>query len=296
MGHPHIARGAEVRARAQQGGHIDMTRQRFGPECGLRHIGVSRFVVAPGATVTPLHVHLAEDEAFYVVAGSGVNVRGEQAHPVAAGDAVLHEAAEDAHTFVAGPDGLEVVALGAGTTTPVTMLPRAGVWWARRQWLPTGGQHPVELEIEAGPLELPEPETERSDRIVRADEAPVSPKHPGWRDVGLALGAERLGFKLVRLDSGAWSSNPHWHTAKEEAFAIVEGRGVVELGAEEHPLQAGDVLGRPAGSGVSHRLRAGEDGMVYLAFSDRPVGDAVVYPERGVVRLAPGVVVPYVAE
>lgn len=292
MAHPHLARGSEVRARAQQGGHIDMTRQRFGPECGLRRIGVSRFVVAPEATMTPLHVHLAEDEAFYVLAGSGVNVRGEQAHPVAAGDAVLHEAAEDAHTFVAGEDGLEVLAFGAGTGTPVTILPRAGVWWARQQWLPTSGQHPVELEIEQGPLDLAEPEAQRSARIVRAADVPAR-SAPEWRDLGLALGTSRIGLNLIHLAHGEAGSAPHWHTAQEEAFAIVDGSGVVELGDEELPLAAGDVLGRPARSGVPHRLRGGEEGLTYLAFSDRPAGDAVVYPDRGLVRLAPGVLVAY---
>ena len=72
---------------------------------------------------------------------------------------------------------------------------------------------------------------------------------------------------------------------------VLEGGGTLELwdrGAQEpeqHPLRAGDVISRPAGTGVAHALIPGDDGLTYLAYGTREAGDMCFYPQSGRVSL-----------
>ncbi len=72
---------------------------------------------------------------------------------------------------------------------------------------------------------------------------------------------------------------------------VLDGGGVLELwgrgaqGAEEQELRVGDVIARPAGTGVAHALRAGAEGLTYLAYGTRESGDMCFYPESGRVSL-----------
>jgi uncharacterized cupin superfamily protein len=70
---------------------------------------------------------------------------------------------------------------------------------------------------------------------------------------------------------------------------VLAGSGTLELtpgprpltGAdreERHALRAGHVLSRPPGTRLSHCLRAGEDGMTYLAYGTRDPSDVCYYP------------------
>jgi uncharacterized cupin superfamily protein len=58
-----------------------------------------------------------------------------------------------------------------------------------------------------------------------------------------------------------------------------------EQSPEEHPLGAGDVISRPAGTGIAHALRPGEQGLTYLAFGTREPNDMCFYPQSGRVSL-----------
>jgi len=58
-----------------------------------------------------------------------------------------------------------------------------------------------------------------------------------------------------------------------------------ETKADEHPLRAGDVVSRPAGTGIAHALRAGAEGLTYLAYGTRDLGDMCFYPHSGRVSL-----------
>ena len=48
--------------------------------------------------------------------------------------------------------------------------------------------------------------------------------------------------------------------------------------AEEHPLRAGHSVSRPAGGRLAHMLRAGDEGLTYLAYGTRDTGEIVYYP------------------
>ncbi len=66
---------------------------------------------------------------------------------------------------------------------------------------------------------------------------------------------------------------------------VLDGAGSLALGDAEHPLAAGDVFARPAGTGVAHAITAGEAGLTYLAYGTRVPGDSVYYPNASQVRL-----------
>ena len=47
---------------------------------------------------------------------------------------------------------------------------------------------------------------------------------------------------------------------------------------EEHPISAGDVVWRPPSTGIAHSLRAGDEGITFLAYGTREPNDVCYYP------------------
>ena len=71
---------------------------------------------------------------------------------------------------------------------------------------------------------------------------------------------------------------PHCHSAEEELFVILDGSGTCILGDDEHDVRSGHVH-LPAGRHrVAHALRAGPDGMTFLAYGTRDPNDMAYYP------------------
>jgi uncharacterized cupin superfamily protein len=60
---------------------------------------------------------------------------------------------------------------------------------------------------------------------------------------------------------------------------ILDGEGTLVLDdVDETPLGSGHVISRPAGTGVSHVFRAGEQGLTFLAYGTREPNDICFYP------------------
>jgi uncharacterized cupin superfamily protein len=51
-----------------------------------------------------------------------------------------------------------------------------------------------------------------------------------------------------------------------------------ETEREEHEIRAGDVVWRPPSTGIAHFLRAGDEGMTFLAYGTREPNDVCYYP------------------
>jgi uncharacterized cupin superfamily protein len=279
----------EVRVRDVAFGDIRGRWRRFGsPDAGLR-----RLEVAPGARSMPVHVHAETDEVFYVLGGSGLLWQDGRTYALAAGDCVVHRAKREAHTLLAGPDGIDVLAFGRETGADMTWLPRAQVFWAGQRWIPADAPHPFEAEAAAGPLEAPEPEAERPPNVVAL--ADVQP--PEWgagdvrsvrRDLAEAAGTRDAGLQHMTVAPGMLNAPPHCHSTEEEIFVVLGGDGTLLLGdagEEEHPLRAGSLVHRPPATGVSHAFRAGERGLTLLAFGTREPDDICFYPRSGKVSL-----------
>jgi uncharacterized cupin superfamily protein len=275
----------DVAVREVAEGDIAFSRQMLGTAAGSAQIGASRYVVPPLARQMPVHVHGDEEEIFFVLSGTGLSWQRDGACAVGSGDAIVQPPRGQPHTFLAGADGLELLAFGSGSQTRITYLPRARVMWCGPRWVPTDSPHPFRAEAEAGPLERPEPGVRPPNVIALADVDPGSFPAAEVRALGAAAGSAKAGLNHVRLEPGSGGAPPHCHALEEELFLVLEGTGSLALGDVAHPLTPGDVTARPPGTGVAHAITAGEAGLTYLAYGTRVPGDSVYYPKAGQVRL-----------
>jgi len=277
----HLVHIDEVEAVARAKGELQSTRALLGDAAGAREIGVSRWQVAPGMRSTPAHIHADEEEIAYVLGGSGLSWQDGKTYAVGPGDCITHRVNAEAHTYLAGDEGLDVLIFAEGSRTNITYLPRAGVFWLGAHWVPPDAPHPFAAELAAGPIERPAPEPERPATIVNLVERPAErDEHPGyegdWRV--LAPLAKSSGLKHVQLPPGSMSCPPHVHMAEEECFYVLEGGGELWLDDERHELRAGSFAVRPPGTRIAHALKAGPDGMTYLAYGHNYPHETVWYP------------------
>src|SRR5439155_11990911 len=86
-------------------GHIGGTWSDLGVAVDSRAVGVKRIQIDPGKWSTPAHMEGAEEEIFYVLAGSGLSWQDGETFEVGAGDCLVHLHGAEAHTLSAGDDG-----------------------------------------------------------------------------------------------------------------------------------------------------------------------------------------------
>jgi uncharacterized cupin superfamily protein len=277
----HLAHWDEVESYRREAGHLAGTWFDLGSAAGTVGVGLKRIQVDPGKWSTPAHSEGAEEEIFFVLAGSGISWQDGQVYEVAAGDCLLHLPEEEAHTLCAGPEGLDVLAFGQRIPQGNTVLPRAGVAWMGMSWVDVGGAHPWEREAAAG-----EPEVgalqERPRRIVALEDAEVWKTDRGdasfdSRELGLAVESVATGISQVTIASGKSGFPPHCHSAEEELFVVLDGDGLVVLGDDEHPVRRGHIVSRPPATRVPHSFRAGDTGLTYLAYGTRVPNDIAYY-------------------
>jgi uncharacterized cupin superfamily protein len=72
--------------------------------------------------------------------------------------------------------------------------------------------------------------------------------------LGNAGGLEDFGVNLMRLPSGAWSSQRHWHSHEDEFVYVLEGELTLVEDDGETLLRAGDCAAFPKNSGNGHHL------------------------------------------
>jgi uncharacterized cupin superfamily protein len=282
-----IAHWDEVEGRVLETGPMRLTRIDLGDAIESDRIGVALLKVQPGGRSSPVHCELAEEEIFYVLRGSGLlwqdDGSGPTTHEVRTGDCIVHVAATEYHTLVAGGDGLDVLAFGQRVWATATSLPRAGVLRMDETVDQSTGPHPWEREAAAGELELPEPGP-RPKNVVALDDAPAI-LGGTVRILGDAAGSVRTGLNSLTLTQGGDPYVPHCHSAEEEIFVVLEGEGIVRLGEEEHAVRTGHAISRRPGTGVPHSFVTTSGPFTQLAYGTREPNDIVHYPESGEVWL-----------
>jgi quercetin dioxygenase-like cupin family protein len=80
-------------------------------QLGSRDLGVSHFRYGPDIRSSAGHSHREQEEAYVVVAGSGRVRLDDEVHDIRRWD-VIRVAPEVIRAFEAGPDGLELIAIG----------------------------------------------------------------------------------------------------------------------------------------------------------------------------------------
>ena len=264
-------------------GHLGGAWRRLGRAAGSRKVTVNRIEIDPGRWSTPAHVE--DEEIFFVLGGSGISWQDGKVYEVREGDCIVHRARKEAHTLRAGGDGLDVLVYGRADGDGTATLPRAGVTWLGSSWVASGqGGHPWEQELAAGEPEVGDP-TERPKNIVNVADL----EQERWIDLADAAGSVASGLNVVTVGPGKLPAPAHCHSAEEEIFVILEGDGTLELAPsprsrdrgneeEHHPVRAGHVVARPAGTQISHAFRGGENGMKVLMYGWRDPNDITYYP------------------
>ena len=259
---------------------------------GTRLLGLRRMQLEPGKRSTPAHTHSGEEELFYVLAGSGLSWQGGATYEVAAGDCLAHPIEGPAHTLIAGPDGLDVLAFGERTASEACYLPRAKVAWLGSSWVKAGeSDHPFKQEAAVGELELPAGPSPRPAGIVNLDDVPAasvdrgdcaqpaarSPPRPARnaRRCGTSSsppaswGAAALPQRRARSSSSSWTA-----TARTSSRRRARPAGS-RRSARSGPATSSSCL---AGAGAAHAFRAGPSGLTYLAYGNRDTNDQIWYP------------------
>lgn len=274
----HVAHWEDVEPRRRETGHLVGTWYDLGRAAGGVTVGVQRIQVDPGKWSTPAHAEGAEEEIFFVLAGSGISWQDGEVFEVAEGDCLIHFPEEEAHTLRAGPDGLEVLAFGQRKAQGNTVLPRAGVAWMHPSWVDVGGLHPWEREAAAGEPEVGEV-SERPATIAQLSQGVRHELPNGSVDLSLGdvVGSVETGLSHMTIPPGKEGYPPHCHSAEEELFIVLEGSGTVTLGQESADVRRGSVVSRPAGTRVAHSFRAGDEGLAYLAYSTREPNDITYF-------------------
>lgn len=286
-----IAHWDDVEPRENAIGEIGGLWQGLGDAAGAVGVGVNRVRVPPGGRSTAVHTHGRSEEIFFVLAGAGLLWQDGRTARIGPGDCIVHLPLANDHALIAGDEELDFVVFGTRHRAEFGSLPRAGVLrFGRDSVEATGGPHPWQRDLDAGPLDVPEP-TERPANVCAVADAPSS--FGGMaRLLGATAGSRRSGLNHVTLPPGATGAPAHCHSAEEELFIVLDGSGTLLLhppgGAgepEEHALRAGHVVARPPGTGAAHAFRAGPDGLTYLAYGTREPSDTTFYPESRTVRL-----------
>jgi uncharacterized cupin superfamily protein len=129
------------------------------------------------------------------------------------------------------------------------------------------------------------PLSRAADRAQIPEQAQQHPLNPNSEIHGHSLselvGLRRTGVYLLRIPPGKESFVYHSHQFEEEWMYVLSGRGIAEVGEEQHEVGPGDFLGFPTPS-VGHHLRNpfSED-LVYLSGGERREMEVADFPRLG---------------
>jgi len=110
--HPHLVHeDALAWTEVTQGPKVSYRRKQLGAAAKGRKLGCSLMELPPGKHAYPHHYHLANEEAYYVLSGTGRLRLGNETVPVKAGDYVA---------LVSGPEGAHQL-INDGTETDIAV-------------------------------------------------------------------------------------------------------------------------------------------------------------------------------
>ena len=229
-------------------GEIAGTRRRLGAAAGAKRLGIALIEIDPGKRFSPPHSHADEDEVFLVLAGSGLSYLTSspgdaRTYAVGVDDVLWHPSNADAHTLIAGEDGLTVLVVAEGSRTG-HHVPAADRAALGRAALDAGGHEaPVRRRRRARPTRAAFVAAARPPNIRNLSELPL---HQG-REGRLAhatrdardLGSDKLVLAQDEMPPDMHNTDLHFHSAREEAWYVRSGSGIARLGEDAHPLRAG---------------------------------------------------------
>jgi uncharacterized cupin superfamily protein len=121
------------------------------------------------------------------------------------------------------------------------------------------------------------------DELVYEHSADQEPYVSDDGEVGLLIGARKLGYKLAKLPPGKAFCPLHWHVQCEEFFYVLEGTPSIRTLHGTIRCRPGDFIAFPTGESGAHQLRndSSEPCLVLLVGMEEPaVGlEACFYPD-----------------
>lgn len=99
--HPNVVNEQDLEWGEQSHGKFGYSRKELGSTAGGEKLGCSLYEVPPGRRAWPYHYHLANEEAIYVLQGSGTLRLGEREITLSQGDYVALQVGEaGAHQII----------------------------------------------------------------------------------------------------------------------------------------------------------------------------------------------------
>ena len=106
------------------------------------------------------------------------------------------------------------------------------------------------------------------------------PFHGQSAEIGLLLGAQRLGVAACRLEPGQSYAPLHWHTREEELFVVWQGTPTLRTPAASRRLAPGDCIVFRTDPQGAHRISNDSAApCTLLMISNLDLGDVCFYPE-----------------
>ncbi|TXD34411.1 cupin domain-containing protein [Lujinxingia vulgaris] len=126
MSQSHRVHPDELEWREQSHGErFASRRKQLGKAAGAQRLGCSLFEVPVGRAAFPFHAHLGNEEALYILSGSGEVRHGESRYPVGAGHFVAFPAGvEHAHQVInTGTEVLRYLVVSTMNAPDVMLYP-----------------------------------------------------------------------------------------------------------------------------------------------------------------------------
>lgn len=99
--HPNVVNKDELEPMKMAKGKFQRTAYRLGPPAGNQQLGATLHEIPPGGISYPSHFHCVNEEAIYVISGTGTARIGDARVPVRAGDWIAHPIGpEHAHQMI----------------------------------------------------------------------------------------------------------------------------------------------------------------------------------------------------
>jgi len=250
-------------------GEHEFTRRQLGAATTADALGCSHYEVPPGRRTWLTHYHAGNEEALYVLDGSGTVSLGpdSETHALEPGDYAVFTADEaGTHDVRAGPDGLTALTFSTMAEPDITVYPeveKVGLFAGSAPGQSEGRTLSKTLDIHAempywgddtdGEASGDDEDDEGHDglretddsgvdadlservvneRAVEADEYDHGERRFRRRRLAAAAGGEALGCGLHEVEPGAKTWPAHYHTANEEALYVLDGEIQLSVGAD----------------------------------------------------------------
>jgi len=100
--------------------------------------------------------------------------------------------------------------------------------------------------------------------------------------VSAQIGAEKLGYAVIKLKPGKRAWPYHSHYVNEEMFYVIQGEGTLRHADEDYPIRAGDFISSPPDPDQPHQIiNTSDQELTYIALGTEEPTDVFLYPDSG---------------